>query len=94
MKIFRTLVFVCIATFWQGAAFSGAHAGEDASTQEQRRAELRAALKVRNGHGSVDPDTALAPIKPPLKRHLSDLERADLRQQLRQQRHSSKSDRP
>lgn len=94
MRIFRILLLVCIANIGQGVALSSAHAGDDASSQEQRRAELRAALKARNGHGFVDSDSELSAVKPPVKRHLSDLERADLRQQLRQQRRNSKSDRP
>ena len=94
MKILRVLVLVCIATMGLGAAFTSAYAGNDANSQEQRRAELRAALKARNSLGSIAPVSELASVKPPLKRQLSDLERADLRQQLRQQLRSGKSHHP
>lgn len=94
MKIFRTLVLVCIAAMGQGAALTSAHAGDDANSQEQRRAELRAALKARNSLGSIAPVSELAKVKPPQKRQLSELERADLRQQLRQQLRSGKSHNP
>lgn len=94
MKIIRILVLVCIAAMGQGAALITAHAGNDANSQEQRRAELRATLKARNSLGSIAPVSELVPVKPPPKRQLSDLERADLRQQLRQQLRSGKSNNP
>lgn len=56
---------------------------------EQRRAELRSALKAPRGPAAPDKvqqlDNALT-----MNRHLSAQERAALRQQLRQQRHVSK----
>lgn len=95
MKINRILGLVCIAALGQGAALISVHAGNhDANSQEQRRAELRAALKARNSLGSIAPVNELVPVKPPPKRQLSDLERADLRQQLRQQLRSGRSHNP
>lgn len=94
MMIFRILVLVCIAITAQGAEIGSAHAGDDANSQELRRAELRAALKARKSLGSIGQVSELVAVKPPLKRQLSDLERADLRQQLRQQLRSGRSDHP
>lgn len=91
---FKVLALVCMVIVGSGVAFTSAHAGDDASSQEQRRAELRAALKARTGQVTADPPRELTLATPPVKRHLSDLERADLRRQLRQQRLTSKSDHP
>lgn len=94
MKIIRILVFASIAAMVQGVAVTIAHAGNDPNSQEQRRAQLRAALKARNSLGSIALVSEVVPVNPPLKRQLSDLERADLRQQLRQQLRSDKSHHP
>lgn len=94
MMFFKVLTLVCIVIVGHGGAFSSAHAQGDASSQEQRRAELRAALKARTGQVPADPHSELSLATPPVKRHLSDLERADLRRQLRQHRRASKSEHP
>lgn len=94
MKIFRIFILLCITAMGQGATFSSVQAANHANSQEQRRVELRAALKARNNLDSIAPVNELVPAKPPLKRQLSDLERADLRQQLRQQLRSGKSNNP
>lgn len=91
---FKVLALVYMAIGGPGVAYTSAHAGDDASSQEQRRAELRAALKARTGQVTADQHSVLTLATPPVKRHLSDLERADLRRQLRQQRLTSKSDHP
>ena len=92
MTNFRFLVLVGFAAVGQGAALTIAHAFGDGGTQEQRRAELRIALKARNVLETADSEKEMAPVKQPSKRHLSDLERANLREQLRQQRRDNKSD--
>lgn len=91
---FKVFALVCMVIVGPGAAFTSAHAGDDASSQEQRRAELRAALKARTGQVTADPPSELTLATPPVKRHLSELERADLRRQLRQHRRTSKSGHP
>ncbi len=57
-------------------------------TREQRRAELRTALKTPPSPELTDKNQATK--ADPANRHLSAQERADLREQLRQQRDLSK----
>ena len=54
------------------------------STPDQRRAELRTALKALRARDAQDKDLTEKYV--PVNRHLSAQEKADLRQQLRQQR--------
>ena len=77
--------------------FVGAVSAVAASAQlapEQRRAELRLALKAPRSPELSGPEQSLE--KAPASRYLSEQERTDLRQQLRQQRRDLKerSDRP
>lgn len=57
---------------------------------EQRRADLRAALKTSMAAEAPSQEPALEKI--PVKRHLTEQQRARLRQQLRQQRPNEKLD--
>lgn len=69
--------------------------GPEAAAQivpEQRRAALRQALKAAPARDGQAREPALKGA--PEKRHLSPQERADLRQQLRQQRPDARSERP
>ena len=59
---------------------------------EQRRAELRSALKAPRVQEPQEKRQKLA--DGPANRHMSTHERADLRQQLRQQYRDAKLDRP
>lgn len=93
MKHFR--VFLLISLVAVGAWAQPAPNRETVASQsapEQRRAELRSALKAPGGREAQDKDPTLE--KAALSRHLSTQERADLRQQLRQQRSDAKLDQP
>ncbi len=57
---------------------------------EQRRAELRSVLKTSMSVEAPSQESALEKI--PAKRHLTEQQRARLRQQLRQQRPNEKLD--
>jgi len=59
---------------------------------EQRRVELRQALKAQGAQEVASRPQVTAAPSPP--RHLSAQERADLRRQLRAQRPTSESERP
>jgi hypothetical protein len=59
--------------------------GASQAVSEQRRAELREALKAQRGSQPVTREPQVAGSVS--NRHLSAQEREDLRQQLRQQRH-------
>ncbi|MDD5332554.1 MAG: hypothetical protein PHS32_02315 [Rhodoferax sp.] len=73
-----------------------AQAAASQSAPEQRRAELRQALRLAPAPAPARDDQRQEPAlkSTPEKRHLSPQERADLRQQLRQQRPDARSDRP
>lgn len=62
------------------------------SAAEQRRAELRSALKAQRARDAQDRKDQTLEIAPAY-RHLSEQERADLRQQLRQQRREANPER-
>jgi hypothetical protein len=62
----------------------------DSALLEQRRAELRSALKTQFDREQRSKDRVNESIS--ASRHLSEQERADLRLQLRQQRREVKSD--
>lgn len=61
-------------------------------SSEQRRAELRLALKTPHGHDAKVPPAAPEEKAPPADRHLSIQERKNLRQQLQMQRDNVRSD--
>lgn len=62
------------------------------SAAEQRRAELRSALKVQRARDAQDRKDLTLEIAPAY-RHLSEQERADLRQQLRPPRREANPER-
>jgi hypothetical protein len=89
-RLFPAILLLCVDAWAQPAPNA-----EGAATQrplEQRRAELREALKSSRGQEIAA--KAQTPNGVPEKRHLSAQERSDLRQQLRQQRIEGKPDRP
>lgn len=88
MKHFR--FFLLISLFAVGSWAQPAVRYDTAP--EQRRAELRSALKAPGGREARASDQT--PTNVPANRHLSAQERADLRQQLRQQRRDASPDRP
>jgi hypothetical protein len=92
MKLFRFLLplFLSMPAAWAQTAAAGD--GVAQTGMEQRRSELRSALKTPRGRDAPDPQAMLA--NSPQPRQLSAQERADLRQQLRQQRRSDKVERP
>ncbi len=63
---------------------------ESASTREQRRAELRTVLQA---HSQRDASASVRDATP-AERHLTELERAEIRQQLREQRSDRARARP
>ena len=69
------------------SAWAQTAVGRDAA-QERRRSELRSALQSARGREVPDKDQMkeLTPDNFPVNRQLTEQERADLRQQLRQQR--------
>ena len=93
MKHFRFFLLTSVVA--GGAWAQPAVNRETAAAQtapEQRRAELRSALKATRGGEAQDKEQTLE--KAYLNRHLSAQERVDLRQQLRQQRRDAKRDPP
>jgi hypothetical protein len=93
MKNFRYFLFLALTGVGASAqpAFTRDNASEQAAPQ-QRRTDLRLALmaprlREAQSQGGVPEEGAV-------QRHLSDQDRANLRQQLRQQRRDGKSDRP
>lgn len=86
MKFFRFFLLMGVGCLAVGA-WARSPADADASTaqrlSEQRRAELRAALKALPGQASVGTDVRQEALDP--GRPLSDEERAQRRLQLRQQ---------
>ncbi|MEO8120028.1 MAG: hypothetical protein ABI606_11995 [Rhodoferax sp.] len=85
MKHFRffLLLSLCAVGVWAQTAVGRAVRPEPAAL-EQRRAELRAALKALQEREEQGKDQMFENAS--AVRHLSAQERADLRQQLRQQR--------
>jgi len=96
MKHFRffLLVSLCAGGAWAQTTVSRTTRMEPTAL-EQRRAELRAALKALQEREEQGKDQMFENVS--AVRHLSTQERADLRQQLRQQRqvaHPDNADRP
>lgn len=87
MKYFQSFLLFSVITLNAGAqAVPGSDTASGQAALEQRRAELRLLLKAaRMGEAQVEVQDSGPP-----NRHLSMQERADLRQQLRQQRHDGK----
>ena len=85
MKRFQLFLLLSLTTL---GAWAQPAPGRDAVAAqiapEQRRAELRSALKARRSSQAAGKQRAAE--NAPASRHLSQQERADLRQQLRQQR--------
>jgi hypothetical protein len=91
----NSCLFLFFAVFAVGAWAQPAVSRDNAPVQtapEQRRAELRSALKAPRGREAQDKDQVRENV--PENRHLSAQERADLRQQLRQQRRDAQLDHP
>jgi hypothetical protein len=84
MKHFRFFLLISffVAAAWVQPAVSRA-AAPVPTAPEQRRAELRLALKEPRGPEEAGKDQT--PAKIPAKRHLTEQERSELRQQLHQQ---------
>jgi hypothetical protein len=86
MKIFKFFLLMGVGCFALGAWARSPADAESATAQrlsEQRRAELRAALKASQGPALVDPVARQEVLDP--GRTLPEGERAQRRQQLRQQ---------
>jgi len=66
---------------------------EDVPTREQRRLELRTMLQAHQAERQAD-SAAQGGMALPLGRHLSEQERAEIRQQLRQQRQNKAQSTP
>lgn len=85
MKHFRIFLFISLFAVAAWAQPAVSHdAAPEPTAPEQRRAELRSALKAPHGQEEAGKDQT--PTNVLAKRHLTEQERADLRQQLRQQR--------
>lgn len=91
MKHFRffLLLSLCAVGAWAQTTVSRA-ARPEQTALEQRRAELRAALKALQEREDQGKDQMFENVS--AIRHLSMQERADLRQQLRQQRQIANPD--
>lgn len=91
MKHFRffLLLSLCAVGAWAQSAV-GRAARPELAAVEQRRAELRAALKALQEREDQGKDQMFENVS--AVRHLSMQERADLRQQLRQQRQIANPD--
>jgi hypothetical protein len=85
MKNFRVFLLfsLCTVGAWGQTTVSRATRAEEA-TLDQRRAELRAALKAMYEQEAQSRDQLFENVS--AERHLSQQERADLREQLRAQR--------
>jgi hypothetical protein len=92
--LYRVLLVVawCLAcaAAWAQVAVPRALEPESTPTREQRRAELRTMLQA---HRQWD-GAATARDATPVERHLTELERAEIRQQLREQRSEKARIRP
>jgi hypothetical protein len=89
MKFFQPFLLLFVTAINAGAQpVLGRDTASAQAALEQRRTELRSLLKAaRMGEAQLDvPDSGMA------NRHLSMQERADLREQLRQQRRDGKSE--
>jgi hypothetical protein len=86
MKHSQLLLLLLVAA----AAARSQSSNSSEAALEYRRAELRSALKGPGGQAQHDPagnaSQVATPALNPIERHLSALERADLRRQLAQQR--------
>jgi len=82
MKKFLSLIFVSI---WVPCVWAQTQGNQDA-THELRQAELRTALQTLQPRPARIHEIAPAPKNELAPRRLTEQERADLRQQLRQQR--------
>jgi len=91
MIIFPFVLLLSFVTLEVGAQPAPAAQAASQPVPEQRRAELRQVLKTSSGRESQSGEQT--PNSAPEQRHLSAQERADLRQQLRQQRPEGKPDR-
>jgi Na+-transporting methylmalonyl-CoA/oxaloacetate decarboxylase gamma subunit len=85
--LFFLVVSVVAVGSWAQASIGRDNAAKDAAKEaalEQRRADLRQALKALRAQEAQGKDQMFENVS--ADRHLSTQERADLRQQLRQQR--------
>jgi hypothetical protein len=89
--LFLLLVSVVAVGSWAQTSITRDNAAKEAAL-EQRRADLRQALKALRAQEGLGKDQMFENVS--ADRHLSTQERADLRQQLRQQRRDVNSDRP
>jgi hypothetical protein len=80
--LFFLLVSFSVVGAWAQPPASREPTTTEPSAAEQRRAELRAALKAQRARDAQDRKDQSLEVAPAF-RHLSDQERADLRQQLR-----------
>lgn len=94
MNNFRYFLLLAVTGFgaWSSPAYSREGGYEQAAPQQQRRSELRLALMAprprdAQSHEGVRDDGVAA-------RQMSDQDRANLRQQLRQQRRDGRPERP
>jgi hypothetical protein len=92
MKHFRffLLFSLCAVGAWAQTTVSRAVRPEE-TTLDQRRAELRAALKALQEREAQSRDPLFENVS--AERHLSPQERADLREQLRAQRRDANPER-
>lgn len=92
MKHFRIFLLfsLCAAGAWAQTSVNRGVRPEQ-TTLDQRRAELRAALKALREREELGRDQLFENVS--ANRHLSTQERADLREQLRQQRRDVSPDR-
>lgn len=91
MKYFLLLFFFLLAGLEAGAQPAGKQSTAlSQSTAEQRRAELRMALK--DPYGREAPERAQMVDERPIDRRLSAQERENLRQQLRSQRRDARAE--
>ena len=90
--LFFVLISLSAIGVWAQPPARSDETTAELSAPEQRRAELRAALKAQRARDAQDGKDQTLEIAPAY-RHLSEQERADLRQQLRQQRRVANPDR-
>lgn len=88
----KNVLFFLLISFSAVGVWAQPPASRDPTTAEQRRAELRSALKAQRARDAQDRKDQTLEIAPAY-RHLSEQERADLRQQLRQQRREANPER-
>jgi len=93
----KNILFFLLISFSTMGAWAQPPASRDPTTAEpsaaeQRRAELRSALKAQRARDAQDRKDQTLEIAPAY-RHLSEQERADLRQQLRPPRREANPER-